>query len=159
MTENCENNFECVSIFLRKKEIGKIIKYANSKFDKLQLDYPVIAMEVNLDKVFKNRQKNKKYKKISLYPSIMRDISVIVDNNKMAKDLLDEIKINGGENLVDVVIYDRFIDNKKLGKDKISLSFRLEFRNKKRTLKDNEIDKVMEKIFNKLLKNYGAQLR
>ncbi|MEA3499685.1 MAG: phenylalanine--tRNA ligase subunit beta [Candidatus Marinimicrobia bacterium] len=158
-TENCENNSECISIFLRKKEIGKIIKYGTSKFDKLQLNYPVIVMEVNLDKIFKSRQRIKKYKEISLYPSITRDISVVIDKNKMVKDLLDEIKTNGGENLIDVIIYDRFIDDEKLGKDKISLSFRLEFRNKKRTLKDNEIDKVMEKIFNKLLKNYGAQLR
>lgn len=159
ITKDCENNSECISIILKKKEIGKIIKYEISKFDKLQLDYPVIVMEVNLDKIFKSRQKIKKYREISLYPSIMRDISVVVDKNKLARNLLDEIKTNGGENLIDVIIYDRFIDDDKLGKDKISLSFRLEFRNKKRTLKDNEIDKVMEKIFNKLLKNYGAQLR
>lgn len=158
-TKNCENNSESVSIYIRKKEIGRIIKYEISKFDKLQLDYPVIVMEINLDTIFKKRNKIQKYREISLYPSIMRDISVVIDKTKMAKDLLDEIKTNGGGNLIDVIIYDRFIDHEKLGKDKISLSFRLEFRSKERTLKDNEIDKIMEKIFNKLLTNYGAQLR
>ncbi|MDA3872044.1 MAG: phenylalanine--tRNA ligase subunit beta [Candidatus Marinimicrobia bacterium] len=158
-TKNCENNSESVSIYIRKREIGRIIKYEISKFDKLQLDYPVIVMEINLDTIFKKRNQIQKYREISLYPSIMRDISVVIDKTKMAKDLLDEIKTNGGGNLIDVIIYDRFIDHEKLGKDKISLSFRLEFRSKERTLKDNEIDKIMEKIFNKLLTNYGAQLR
>ena len=157
--KSCKDNKNCISILIGKKEIGKIIKYEISEFEKLQLDYPVIAMEVNLDKIFKSKTEIKKYSEISLYPSIMRDISVVVDKNKVAKDLLNEIKINGGKNLINVIIYDRFIDDKKLGKGKISLSFRLEFRSKERTLKDDEIDKIMEQIFNKLFKNYGAQLR
>jgi len=148
-----------LSILLKKKEIGRIIKYDISKFDKLQLDYPVITMEINLDKILKTKKEVKKYKEVSLYPSIMRDISVVVDKDKMAKDLLNEIKSNGGKNLINVIIYDRFIDEKKIGKGKNSLSFRLEFRDSKRTLKDDEIDIIMKKIFNKLLNNYGAQLR
>ncbi len=148
-----------LSILLKKKEIGRIIKYDISKFDKLQLDYPVITMEINLDKILKTKKEVKKYKEVSLYPSIMRDISVVVDKDKMAKNLLNEIKSNGGKNLINVIIYDRFIDEEKIGEGKNSLSFRLEFRDSKRTLKDDEIDIIMKKIFNKLLNNYGAQLR
>lgn len=157
--ESEDKNSEIVNVFVKKKQIGKIIQYKKEKFNKLQLEYPVVIAELNLDFIFKNRKEIKKYKEISLYPSIMRDISIVIGKDKFAKDLLKEIKTNGGDYLKDVVIYDRFVDENKLGKNKISLSFRLEFGSDKRTLKDDEIEEIMKRIFNKLLTNYGAELR
>ncbi|MCK5817105.1 MAG: hypothetical protein KAH15_03790, partial [Candidatus Marinimicrobia bacterium] len=73
--------------------------------------------------------------------------------------IFNEIKQNGGKYLVDLVLYDVYIDDEKLGKDKKALSLRLEFRSDEKTLKDEVVDDVMNKLFERLKNQYGAQLR
>jgi phenylalanyl-tRNA synthetase beta subunit len=57
------------------------------------------------------------------------------------------------------VLYDVYIDDEKLGKDKKALSLRLEFRSDEKTLKDEAVDNVMNSLFERLKNQYGAQLR
>jgi phenylalanyl-tRNA synthetase beta chain len=89
----------------------------------------------------------------------MRDISIIVDKTMNSETLMKEIHLNGSTFLKDVVVYDQYLDDEKLTQEKKALSFRLRFQSVERTLKDQEIDRIMEKIFNTLIRKYGAQFR
>ncbi len=146
-------------IVVRKSVVGKIGQYNEGHFEKLQLKYPVAVMELQAGKLYKWYSPEKKYTPPSPYPSIFRDMSLVMDKKVKAAAILNEINQHGGKYLVDCVLYDMYIDDKKLGDDKKALSFRLEFRSDTQTLQDKMVDNVMEKLFKQIKHQYGAQLR
>ncbi|MFO7841340.1 MAG: phenylalanine--tRNA ligase subunit beta [Fidelibacterota bacterium] len=146
-------------IIVRKSVVGKIGQYRKDHFEKLQLRYPVVIMELQIGKLFKWYDPRRDYTPPSPFPSIFRDISLVMDKDVKAAAVLNDINQHGGKYLVDCVLYDVYIDNKKLGDDKKALSFRLEFQSDKQTLKDETVDNVMEKLFKQIKNQYGAQLR
>ena len=148
-----------MNILTDKKVIGKIGEFKPALFEKLQLEYPVVIMEINLDSLFVLKKPVIKYEQVSQFPSVMRDISIIVDKTMNSETLMKEIYLNGSKFLKDVVVYDQYLDDDKLTQEKKALSFRLQFQSVERTLKDQEIDRIMEKIFNTLIRKYGAQFR
>ncbi len=83
----------------------------------------------------------------SVYPFITRDLSLWVNNDEDKDIVLKIIKTEGGEMLVNGVrILDRF---EKEGK--ISFAFRMVFQSHERTLQDDEINKIMEQITQKVV--------
>ena len=146
-------------IVVKKAVVGKIGQYKMEQFEKLQLQYPLVVMELQVGKLFNWHNVKKQYDPIPQFPSIFRDMSLVMDKTSKAAGIFNEIKQNGGKYLVDLVLYDVYIDNEKLGKDKKALSLRLEFRSAEKTLKDEVVDDVMNKLFERLKNQYGAQLR
>ncbi|MEA2077240.1 MAG: phenylalanine--tRNA ligase subunit beta [Candidatus Marinimicrobia bacterium] len=161
LKENTDRNeFEILyDIVVKKAVIGKIGQYKMEYFEKLQLQYPVAVMELQIGKLFSWYNSKKQYVPVPQFPSIFRDMSLVMDKEAKSTAIFNEIKQNGGKYLVDLVLYDVYIDNEKLGKDKKALSLRLEFRSDEKTLKDEVIDDVMNKLFERLKNQYGAQLR
>ncbi|MBN2781336.1 MAG: hypothetical protein JXR21_05180, partial [Candidatus Marinimicrobia bacterium] len=160
--KECEGRDEfdiLYDIAVKKHVIGKIGQYRSETFEKLQLAYPVAVMELQIEKLFGWYAPQRKYSPTPQFPSIFRDISLVADKKLKAVSILNEINQHGGKYLVDLVLYDMYIDDKKLGEDKKALSFRLEFRSDQTTLTDSEIDDVMNKLFERLKNQYGAQLR
>lgn len=100
-----------------------------------------------------------KFKTISPYPVVLRDVSVWVpggDENE--KKVIDIIKDNSGELLVNTKLFD--IWTKEDGDDtKTSYAFRLVFQSQERTLSDDEVNKVMDKITEVLNSNKGWEVR
>jgi phenylalanyl-tRNA synthetase beta chain len=146
-------------VVIRKNTVGKIGQYKTDHFEKLQLQYPVVVMELQISKLFNWYSPKKQYVPVPQFPSIFRDMSLVMDKTCKSATILNEINQNGGKYLVDLVLYDVYIDDEKLGKDKKALSLRLEFRSDEKTLKDEAVDNVMNSLFERLKNQYGAQLR
>ncbi len=118
-----------------KKEI-KEIKLEEFCKD-MPKDFPLEPRSSNLEA---------KFKMWSLFPFIARDIAVFVPENVKSTEVLKIIK----ENMGDMVIKgpELFDEFKKDGK--VSYAFRLVFQSYERTLTDEEINKIMEKIAEKI---------
>jgi len=161
LRENTQNAaFEILcDILVRKELIGRIGQYRDEIFEKLQLQHPVVIMGLQVEKLFEWYKPQKQYTPPPAYPSIFRDMSLVMDKKTPANVLINEILQQGGKYLIDCLLYDLYIDDKKLGEDKKALSFRLEFRSDKETLKDSQIDDVISKLFKRLENQYGARLR
>jgi phenylalanyl-tRNA synthetase beta subunit len=85
--------------------------------------------------------KNVKFKEYSVYPFIVRDLAVFVPNDLPKDALLDLIRKEAGELLVNLRLFDEF------SKDgKVSYAYRLIFQSIDRTLTDEEVNSVMTKI-------------
>ena len=146
-------------VLVRKTVVGKVGQYKSDHFEKLQLQYPVVVMELQIGKLFNWYNPKKQYVPVPQFPSIFRDMTLVMEKTSKSATILNEINQNGGKYLVDLVLYDVYIDDEKLGKDKKALSFRLEFRSEEKTLKDEAVDNVMNSLFERLKNQYGAQLR
>ncbi len=115
----------------------------------------VFGLEFNLKKLI-NSKKEKRYMKASVFPPLKRDISIIIEKSTPFKEiqaLLDHsTKQKARIKLIDVY------HANKIGKDKKSMTIRLEFYNPKKTLKDDEIEGDI-KLITKKLESIGAILR
>lgn len=119
---------------------------------------PVYAFEINLDKLLDKKVGKMRCSEISKYPSVKKDLSIVVDKNLEAQTIALAIKKAGGRQLLSSRVFDVYTgsgieDNKK------SIAFSLEFGAPDKTLTDEEINGLLEKIIEHLQKEFNATLR
>ena len=117
----------------------------------------VYVMEINLDRLLNKKVGKMKYKEISKFPSVKKDLAVVVDKNVASGDIATAIKKAAGALLLDTKVFDVYTGT-GLEENKKSIAYSLEFGANDRTLTDDEINKLLEKIIANLEKQ-GAKLR
>ena len=118
----------------------------------------VFAFEINIDKLLELKTGKPKYKEISKFPSIKKDIALVVDKNVEAIALAKVIKKACGNNLKDIEIFDVY-EGKGIEDGKKSLAYSLTFSSQDKTLTDDEINPLFEKIIVAAGKEFGGMLR
>lgn len=114
--------------------------------------------EVNLSKIVKYSRANKKYVEVPKFPAVERDIAIIVDE-KVEVGQVEKIIIKKSKKwLEEAKLFDIYRDE-KIGTDKKSIAYSLIFRDKNKTLSDEEINSMMDGILTELEKTLGATLR
>lgn len=102
---------------------------------------------------------NSKYKEVSKYPETSRDISFIIDKSVNLNNYYEIVR-DFAENLIEEVkLVDEFENDEKFGKDKKSYTFRIVYRSPERTLTNEEINVIQEKIREKTAQDLNAILR
>ncbi|TCP53677.1 phenylalanyl-tRNA synthetase beta subunit [Tumebacillus sp. BK434] len=92
------------------------------------------------------------------FPSMERDIAVLVDVDVPAGALLDTIYANGGELLVSARIFD-FYQGAQVPEGKKSIAYALVYRSAERTLTDEEVTAAHENVLQALKETHHAELR
>ena len=92
------------------------------------------------------------------FPSVVRDLSVLVDSTLPAAAVRGTIRSSAPATLVDVIEFDRYL-GKGVPDGRVSLSLRLTFRSPERTLTDAEVDAAMTGIVAALATQHGATRR
>lgn len=115
------------------------------------------VLELDLERLVKAVVEEKEYEPISKFPSIDRDISILVATTVRVGDILEIIQGVEPEHVNDVDLMDFYEDEKFGGKK--SLTFRIVFQAKDRTLTDAEVDKEIQKIIKVLIERLGVELR
>lgn len=138
-------------VLLDRKEIGIIgrIHPTDSKDE-------IYICEISMDKLMTNI-KPIKYKEISKYPSIIKDMAFIMSKDTEAKEVLDVIKKSGGRLLTDINIFDVY-EGENVGNNEKSIAYSLTFNDNTKTLTDEEVNTLFEKII-KDVENKGYKLR
>ena len=114
--------------------------------------------EVNITKLVKYAKFNKKYAEVPKFPAVERDIAVIVEE-KVEVGQIEKIVTKQAKKLLESIQLFDIYRNEKLGENKKSVAYSLIFRDKNKTLSDEEINQVMESIISELEKQLGANLR
>jgi len=100
-----------------------------------------------------------KFKEISKFPSIRRDLALIVDNSIKFSDIVNIAKKTGKKQIVQINLFDVYENEKQLGKGKRSYAISYTFENLERTLQDKEVDTIIENLLNAYQSELGAYLR
>ncbi len=127
----------------------------------------IISMELpdirllwsNDERVKKQLKLGNRYKEVSKFPPIMRDISFIVDKSFVPNNYFDLIRDLGGDLVEQVELLDKYENAGKFGPDKISYTYRIIYRSNERTLTTEEIDPIQANIYSKTASQFGAELR
>ena len=113
---------------------------------------PVYVMEINLDKLLAKKVGKMKFKEISKFPTVKKDLAVLVDKNMTSKEVEMLIKKKAGKLLQDISVFDVY-EGKNIEKNKRSIAYSLTFGTPERTLNDEEINNILNNIIETLNKN------
>lgn len=111
------------------------------------------------ERVKKQLRLGQKFVEVSKYPPITRDISFVVDKSFAPNDYFDLIRHIGGDLVEQVELLDKYENEAKFGKDKISYTYRVVYRSGERTLKTEEVDPLQDKLYTETKEKFGAELR
>ncbi|MGG0720210.1 phenylalanine--tRNA ligase subunit beta [Robertmurraya massiliosenegalensis] len=98
------------------------------------------------------------YQSIPRYPSITRDIALVVEKEKVAGELESIIVEAGGKLLKDVHVFDLY-EGEHMEPGKKSIAFSLKYFDPEKTLTDEDVTKVHEKVLTAVKEKAGAVLR
>ena len=98
------------------------------------------------------------YKPLARYPSVVRDVSLLIDRNVAFQEILDAIREKGiadcrGAKFVGVY------EGANIPADKRSITVRIEYRSEDRTLKDEEVEERHVQLTSNLLTAFAAEQR
>ncbi|MBB6218249.1 phenylalanyl-tRNA synthetase beta chain [Anaerosolibacter carboniphilus] len=114
-----------------------------------EIDFNIVLQLTRLDRI---------YKALPKYPAITRDIALVVKDEVYVKQIEDVIKGNGGKLLEQVQLFDVY-KGKQIKEGYKSVAYALTYRGEDRTLTDEEVVKVHDKILSQLKEKLDAQLR
>ncbi|MDP2696441.1 MAG: phenylalanine--tRNA ligase subunit beta [bacterium] len=114
-------------------------------------------IELDLNKLATLISGEKEYLPLSKYPTVMRDLSFLVDRSVRVYEIQNLME-NDSHLLQDVDLLDWYEDD-KLGAERKSLTFRFIFQANDRTLTDEEVGREMEKIVADLQAKFDIDLR
>ncbi len=148
----------CANITVGKDVIATIGEVHPAVLENYGIEKRAYLAEVNVTKIVKYSRQNKKYVEVPKFPAVERDIAVIVDE-KVEVGQIEKIVTKKSKKLLEsATLFDIYRDE-KIGTNKKSVAYSLIFRDKKKTLSDEEINTAMKNIISELEKVLGAKLR
>ena len=122
-------------------------------------DDPIYVADIDLDALERESAgQDLRVEPLPRYPSVTRDISVLVDDTLLSAALRNTIREAAPPTLVRVGEFDRYL-GKGIPDGKVSISFRLTFRSSDRTLTDAEVQEAMDSVLRALKDRHAAVQR
>ena len=100
-----------------------------------------------------------KFKEVSKFPAVVRDISFVVPNSFIPNDYFDRIREVGEGFVEEVELLDKYENEAKFGAGKLSYTFRITYRHLNRTLTNSEVNDFHSKIEEMTTKEFGGAIR
>ena len=117
----------------------------------------VYFAQIDLDSLKKIKIKKQKYSAISNYPSIYRDLAIVIDQDQCVSDF--SLKVSRVNSLIKSVNVSDIYLGKPLPKNKKSIVFSLEICSNEKTLEKQDADKIVNEIVKKMKLKYEFELR
>ena len=121
-------------------------------------DAPILAAELDMSILLNSIPEKRLVKPVPLFPPVIEDIAVVVNEDIPAADVFKTIRKAGGTLLVDIQLFDIY-KGKQIGEGEKSLAFKLFYQAENKTLNDKEATKLRNKIVRVLEHELNAKLR
>ena len=153
------NIYEGETISFNKAEIvsfGLLDKDLCQNFD---LEIDILYAEIDL-KTILNKYSNKpiQFKSISKFPEVTRDLSILIDNELKFEKIHKAIKQINQKLIKEIILFDVY-DGENLAENKKSYGISFKIQDDEKTLSDKEIENIMNKVIEKLKKEFSVELR
>ena len=118
----------------------------------------IYVLEISMTKLVNKKIKPIKFKEISKYPSIVKDLAFIINKDVTSGEIVDTIKKTGGKLLNNIEVFDVYT-GENVKEDEKSIAYSLTFSDPTRTLNDEEVMQVFNRIIEEVTKKHNAVLR
>jgi phenylalanyl-tRNA synthetase beta chain len=122
------------------------------------LDIPANTVFAELDLNAVRQGRVPSYEDISRFPETRRDIAVVVRRELEVGEVLSAVRDVAGPGLADLNLFDIYTGS-GVGDDKKSVALGLTFRDRSRTLDDEEVSAIVNQVIDFLKENFDAELR
>jgi len=112
---------------------------------------------IDIPAVLPHASYSRVYSGIAKFPAVTRDISMVVPTDVLAGDIEKMIRQRGGKKLETLELFDIY-EGAQIEAGFKSMAYSLSFRDKEKTLEDDEVNSAMKKILNGL-ESLGISLR
>lgn len=158
-TEITSDNTLTIESNIKKNWTARVHEIGNKKLEQFNIKQKVYCIEINWDYIIELfSQKQISYQEISKFPSVQRDLSIVVDKNISYIDVEKIIQKSKIQPLSNIRLFDVF-ENDKLGKNKKSFAINFTFLDKEKTLNDKETDSMMNTLIQNFEKELHAEIR
>ena len=140
-------------ILLDREEIG-IIGRVHPNLIKDE----VYVCEISMTKLYSKTIKPLKYKETSKYPTIVKDMAFVINKDISNQKVIEVIKKTGGRLLTNIDVFDVYT-GEKLKENEKSIAYSLTFNDPTKTLTDEEVMEVFNKIIKEVESKCNAKLR
>jgi len=136
-------------------EIGpQVIEKLSLKIQKPQ----VVVFEIDIDHLLPLLEQKIVYRQIPKYPSIDRDVALVIDDQIAAGEVLSLFRNYPSEILSHVELFDHY-KGKNLPQDMKSLGIRVTYRSKTGTLAESDVEPFHHALVEHVTKKTGAKIR
>lgn len=118
----------------------------------------IYVIELSMTKLYEKKIKPIKYKEANKYPEIVKDLAFIVNKDISSLEILNQIKKSGGRLVTNIDVFDVY-EGENIDSDKKSIAYTITFADPTRTLNDEEVTVIFNKIISDVENKLNAQLR
>ena len=140
------------------KELGLLGEIHPDVTHNYQISTRCYVAMLDFNMLLKSANLVPQYKPLPKYPAVTRDIAVLVKEDIMVKQIEDIISYSSAELLEDIHLFDVY-KGKQTPEGMKSVAYAITFRAEDRTLTDEDVNKVFDKIIINLESKLGAELR
>ena len=120
----------------------------------------VYFADFNWDALLKAVRKHKiEYQELNKFPTVRRDLALVIDNSVKFSDIVALARKVGKKLIQDINLFDVYENESQLGKGKKSYAVSFIFEDPSKTLKDKEVDKVVNQLIEAYESQLGASIR
>ncbi len=142
-------------VWVRAGVLGEVHPQVAERFDLSGRPY---LMELDMERLFAAVPERLVHVAVSRFPSVQRDLAVVVDRSVPDVEIKTAIEEAGGDLVRQVRLFDVYT-GEAIGAGNKSLAYSLTYQSRERTLTDKEVDEVQARIVAALAQRFGATLR
>ncbi len=150
---------KCSKVMMAGRQLGvfgELHPQVHAQYD--FSDHPVLVAKINLDVLYELVPERFDSEPVPVYPPVLEDLAFIVDEGTPAGRVETLIRQTGGKLLIGLSLFDVY-RSEQIGAGKKSLAYQLTYQHPERTLTDEEVAKLRDRIVKRLEQELGAQLR
>jgi phenylalanyl-tRNA synthetase beta chain len=137
--------------------IGSIGRLSDTIAAAYKFRQPVYLAELDLTALLDAPQRAVQYKPLPRYPSVVRDLTLLVDRDITFAEMLDAVESEGVADYSEAKLVGTY-EGKNIPEDKRSVTLRIEYRSDEGTLRDEEVEERHRGLIDSLLIKFSAKL-
>jgi phenylalanyl-tRNA synthetase beta chain len=149
---------ESGTIWLGKQSLGELGQLNPILARQYDLRGAVFLAELNFDLLLARRNKEKSFKPLPAFPSVRRDVAMLVSEATTHEAVLNVVRQSKPANLESLELFDVF-RGKNITTGQKSMAYAFIYRSPERTLTDNEVNTIHEKLVEQLKQTLTAVIR
>lgn len=145
-------------LILDSEEIGIIGQIHPEVTENFECHAQTYVGVIDMDPLVKYASMAHEYKPLPRFPSVSRDIALMAEDNIMVKQIEEIIKKESGDTLEEIKLFDVY-KGEQIPEGKKSIAYSVTFRAEDKTLTDEEVNNIMQRILGQLKRKLDVQLR
>lgn len=145
-------------VLLGDQRIGLLGEAHPEVLENYELPYKAYLFELDLEKLADAADFSKRFEPIPIYPSVLRDLAIVVEQDMPSDKPIDIIYAAGGALVESVRLFDVYVGD-QVQEGKKSLAYTITYHSATETLTDKEVNDLHDKVVERLNQELGAELR